>query len=100
MDKGNKVNYDSSWYLIKRLYTEHIHHYRQKFLAVIFLMLLAAITTAINAWLMQPVLDSIFFNKELTMLYIVPTFIVINSIVKGGALLSTVHNEKIGPENY
>ena len=85
MDKGNKVNYDSSWYLIKRLYTEHIHHYRQKFLAVIFLMLLAAITTAINAWLMQPVLDSIFFNKELTMLYIVPTFIVINSIVKGGA---------------
>ncbi|MDJ1257635.1 MAG: ABC transporter ATP-binding protein/permease [Candidatus Midichloria sp.] len=85
MNKGNKVNYDSSWYLIKRLYTEHIHHYHQKFLAVIFLMFVAAITTAINAWLMQPVLDSIFFNKELTMLYIVPTFVVINSIVKGGA---------------
>ncbi|CAK6537855.1 MAG: ABC-type multidrug transport system, ATPase and permease component [Candidatus Midichloria mitochondrii] len=85
MNKGNKVNHDSSWYLIKRLYTEHIHHYRQKFLAVIFLMFVAAITTAINAWLMQPVLDSIFFNKELTMLYIVPTFVVINSIVKGGA---------------
>ncbi|AEI89383.1 ABC type multidrug transport system [Candidatus Midichloria mitochondrii IricVA] len=48
-------------------------------------MFVAAITTAINAWLMQPVLDSIFFNKELTMLYIVPTFVVINSIVKGGA---------------
>ncbi|MDJ1304925.1 MAG: ABC transporter ATP-binding protein/permease [Candidatus Midichloria sp.] len=85
MNKGNKVNYDSSWYLIKRLYTEHIHHYRQKFLAVMFLMFVAAITTAINAWLMQPVLDSIFFNKELTMLYIVPTFVMINSIVKGGA---------------
>ncbi|WP_160162292.1 ABC transporter ATP-binding protein [Candidatus Midichloria mitochondrii] len=54
-------------------------------MAVIFLMFVAAITTAINAWLMQPVLDSIFFNKELTMLYIVPTFVVINSIVKGGA---------------
>lgn len=85
MNKGSKVNYDSSWYLIKRLYTEHIHHYRQKFLVVIFLMFVAAITTAINAWLMQPVLDSIFFNKELTMLYVVPSFVVINSIVKGGA---------------
>ncbi|WHQ47215.1 MAG: ABC transporter ATP-binding protein/permease [Candidatus Midichloria sp.] len=85
MNKGSKVNYDSSWYLIKRLYIEHIHHYRQRFLAVIFLMFVAAVTTAINAWLMQPVLDSIFFNKELTMLYIVPTFVVINSIVKGGA---------------
>ena len=85
MDKENKSNYDSSGYLISRLYTEHIYNYRKRFAVVILLMLIAAITTAVNAWLMQPVLDSIFFNKEMEMLYIVPAFIVVNSIVKGGA---------------
>jgi len=85
MSKQNKPDYDNSWYLIERLYKEHISLYRKRFAIVIVLMFVAAITTAANAWLMQPMLDSIFFNKELSMLYIVPVFVVANSLIKGGA---------------
>ena len=77
--------YDSGKYLFKRLYREHISVHYKKFAVVIILMLITAITTAINAWLMQPALDNIFFNKQLDMLYIIPSIIVINSLIKGVA---------------
>ncbi len=46
-------------------------------------MVLVASATAINAWMMQPVLDDIFLNKNKSMLLILPIAILLISITKG-----------------
>jgi subfamily B ATP-binding cassette protein MsbA len=48
-------------------------------------MLVIAGTTAASAWLIQPVLDDIFFKKEVKMLYFIPPLILINALVNGAA---------------
>ena len=48
-------------------------------------MLFISLTTAVNAWLMQPVLDEIFLKKEADMLLLIPIAVLVNSIVKGVA---------------
>ena len=46
-------------------------------------MLIVSATTALNAWLMQPVLDEIFLKKNEKMLYIIPVVVVVLALVKG-----------------
>lgn len=48
-------------------------------------MIIVAITTAANAWLLQPAVDKIFVDKVLTMLWIVPAMIVFVAIIRGSA---------------
>ena len=48
-------------------------------------MVIVASATAINAWMMQPVLDDIFLNKNLEMLMILPVAILLIAIFKGMA---------------
>tara|TARA_B100000378_G_scaffold208867_1_gene171901 strand:- start:1112 stop:2791 length:1680 start_codon:yes stop_codon:yes gene_type:complete len=46
-------------------------------------MVFAAATTAANAWIMQPVLDDVFLDKNKDMLMILPIAVLIIAIVKG-----------------
>ena len=46
-------------------------------------MIIVAAATALNAWMMQPVLDEIFINKNRTLIIIIPIAIIIIAIVKG-----------------
>ena len=46
-------------------------------------MILVAGTTAINAWMMQPVLDDIFLKKDKEMLIILPIAIIFIAVIKG-----------------
>ncbi len=46
-------------------------------------MILVAGTTAINAWMMQPVLDNIFLKKDREMLIILPVAILFIAVIKG-----------------
>jgi subfamily B ATP-binding cassette protein MsbA len=48
-------------------------------------MVVVSITTAVNAWIMQPVLDDIFLKRDHTMLYLIPLAVVINAIIKCAA---------------
>jgi ATP-binding cassette, subfamily B, bacterial MsbA len=48
-------------------------------------MLVVSITTALNAWMLKPVLDEIFLNKNTTMLYIIPAAVFFNALIKGAA---------------
>ncbi len=68
--------------LVKRLYTNYLIHYKKKMLIAGFLMVLVAVTTAANAWLMQPVLDDIFLKKDRSMLVYIPIAILIIFTVK------------------
>jgi subfamily B ATP-binding cassette protein MsbA len=48
-------------------------------------MVVVASATAANAWMMEPVLDDIFLNKDKTMLLIVPIAVFTITVIKGFA---------------
>lgn len=48
-------------------------------------MILVAATTAANAWLMEPVLDKIFVQREMRMLFLIPLAVIIIAIIKAVA---------------
>ena len=57
------IDYDSSVYLVSRLFRVFLRPYYKKIALSILCMIFVALSTATNAWLMQPVLDDIFLNK-------------------------------------
>ena len=46
-------------------------------------MIVVAGATALNAWMMQPVLDEIFINKNKTLIVLIPIAVVTIAIFKG-----------------
>ena len=74
--------------MMKRLLVEYIAPHKMKMALAIVCMVLAALMTATNAWMMQPMLDKVFLQKDATMLTIIPiaVFLVtfINSIANYG----------------
>ena len=70
-------------FIIKRLFNQYIKkHYVKLFLSM-FCMIIVSSTTATNAWLMQPVLDDIFIDKNDDLIIIIPVIIFIIAITKG-----------------
>ena len=84
-DRANSNSDTSTWNLIYRICSEHISRYKKRFFIAIGCMILTALATALNAYLMQPVLDSIFSNKDLGMLYVIPALIILNSLLRGAS---------------
>ncbi len=66
-----------------RSYWPEYRHYRGKLLLSFFAMLLVAGASAGIAWMMKPLLDDIFLNKNTTMLYVLPLFILLAYLAKG-----------------
>ncbi len=79
------INYDSNWYLVKRLTNEYIIPHRKTFLISIALMLIIAGTTSLHAYLVKPALDSVFVEKKANALIIIPIIVLLVTIVKGFA---------------
>ncbi|MDF3046962.1 MAG: type multidrug transport system [Candidatus Midichloriaceae bacterium] len=77
--------YDSSFYLISRIFSEHISSKASPIIFAILCMLVVSVTTAVNAWLMQPVLDDIFLKQNHKMLYLIPIAVIINALIKCAA---------------
>ncbi len=77
--------YEKSSYLILRLLREYLRPHWRKLAVAIICMLLVAASTAMHAWLMQPVLDDIFLKKNSTMLLVVPLAVLAITLVKGFA---------------
>ena len=80
-----KNKYDSGWYLFKRLFVNYIKPLLKRLVLAVFCMIVISCTTAISAWLIQPVLDDIFVNKDKSMLYLIPPVILVNTIINGVA---------------
>jgi subfamily B ATP-binding cassette protein MsbA len=68
--------------LIRHYWPEY-HHYRGKLALSFVAILLVAGASAGIAWMMKPLLDEIFLNKNATMLYILPLFILLAYLAKG-----------------
>jgi len=79
--KNNKS--EKSIVLVKRLIKEHVRPYFGKLLLAAICMAIVAAATAGNAWLMQPVLDEVFLNKNTKLLLLVPIAVMTIAIVKG-----------------
>ena len=71
--------------LVKRLIREHVRPYFGKLLLAAICMAIVAAATATNAWLMQPVLDEVFLNKNSQLLLLVPIAVMTIAIIKGVA---------------
>ena len=75
----------SSRALVARLYRGHIRRHLAKLSFAAFCMILVAAATAANAWLMEPVLDEVFLNRNETMLLMVPLAVLAIALIKGVA---------------
>jgi subfamily B ATP-binding cassette protein MsbA len=71
--------------LLKRVLKEYISAYRGRVVVAMLCMVVVAATTAANAWMMQPVLDDIFLNRDAQMLYLVPIAIICIAVVNASA---------------
>ncbi len=72
--------------LLKRLYKDYTKKYLAKiFLALIFSVILAGSTSSI-AYLLDPAIEKIFLNKDRTLIYIIPLFIILAFVGKGLSL--------------
>ncbi len=84
-NKIEEINYNSTWYLAKRLAREYIVPNRKSFFVSIALMLLIAGTTSLHAYLVKPALDSVFVEKKMGALIIIPIIVIIVTAIKGFA---------------
>ena len=66
-----------------RHYSPEYRHYTGKLLLALLAMVMVAGSSAAIAWMMKPLLDDIFVNKNMQMLYVLPVFILLAYLVKG-----------------
>ena len=83
MEEINKIQKSKTLPLVKRLFNDYVRSYKFYIAMAVICMVFAAATTAANAWIMQPVLDDVFLDKNKDMLMILPIAVLIIAIVKG-----------------
>ena len=66
-----------------RTYWPEYRHYRSKLLLAFVAMVMVAGASAATAWMIKPLLDEIFLNKNTTLLYVLPLFIMLAYLIKG-----------------
>lgn len=71
--------------LVKRLLKNHAKPYQLHVALGVFCMILVAMTTALLAQQMQPIIDDVFFRKNASMLYIAAAEVFLLFFVKGAA---------------
>ena len=73
-------------YTLKRLYKDYTKKYLNKILLSAFFSILVAGSTSSIAWLLDPAIKKIFIEKDQTLIFIIPIFIILAFAVKGIAL--------------
>ncbi|MEE8246820.1 MAG: ABC transporter transmembrane domain-containing protein, partial [Alphaproteobacteria bacterium] len=68
--------------LVARLFREQVRCHLGRIALAMVCMALAAAATAATAWLIQPVLDQVFVNRELSMLTLVTGAVLVIAVVK------------------
>src|SRR5258708_18048141 len=75
----------SSTVLMQRLLREQVRPHLGRLLLAALLMAVLAAATAGNAWIMQPVLDQVFINKDHGLLGLIVAGVLALALVKGMA---------------
>ena len=80
-------------------YLPYYKNYKKEFFLAFLGMLLVSFATAATAYLVKPVLDKIFIEKNETMLYLLPIAIILSYLFKGiGAVLQQYYISYIGED--
>jgi subfamily B ATP-binding cassette protein MsbA len=77
--------YEGSFYLVKRMLTNYVAPYRGRLVIAVLCMLVVAAATAAVAWIMQPIIDDIFLNKNSDLLAVISLGIIAIFFIKGMA---------------
>lgn len=85
LEYKQNAKYDSGFYLLSRIFSEHVSPKRFAIFLTVLCMIVVSLTTALNAYLMQPVLDDIFLKQDHKMLYLVPLAVIVNALIKCAA---------------
>ena len=73
-------------YILKRLYNNYTKKYLNKILLSVFFSILLAGSTSSVAYLLDPAIKKLFVEKDQTLIFIIPIFIILAFIVKGVSL--------------
>ncbi len=80
-------------------YLPYFKNYKLKFLFALIGMILVASGTAGTAYIIEPLLDQVFINKDKEMLYLVPLFVIALYCAKGfGGYIQTYYISFIGQD--
>ncbi|MEO1942082.1 MAG: ABC transporter transmembrane domain-containing protein, partial [Campylobacterales bacterium] len=86
------------WQFLKE-YFQYYREYKREFGLALLGMILISVGSAGTAYLVKPVLDSIFINKQERMLYILPLFVILVYLIKGiGSVLQQYYISYIGED--
>ncbi|MDA7582795.1 ABC transporter transmembrane domain-containing protein [Candidatus Pelagibacter sp.] len=72
--------------IYKRLYRDYSKKYLDKILLSVFFAVLVAVSTSSIAWLLDPAIKKIFVEKNQSLIFLIPLFIIIAFTIKGFAL--------------
>ena len=72
--------------ILKRLYKDYTKKYVNKILLSVFFTILLAGSTSAVAYLLDPAIEKLFINQEQSLIYLIPSLIVIAFAIKGGSL--------------
>ena len=83
--------------ILKRLYREHVRHHIKKILIALVLSIIVAGSTSATAWLLDPAVKKIFIDKDKTLAWLIPVWIVLAFSSKGISLyLARINVIKVG----
>tara|TARA_B110001452_G_scaffold58723_1_gene45575 strand:+ start:888 stop:2627 length:1740 start_codon:yes stop_codon:yes gene_type:complete len=74
--------------ILKRLYQDYTKKYLKKIILAIFFSILLAASTSAVAYLLDPAIKKLFLEKNQTLIFIIPFFIIVAFVVKGFSLYS------------
>ena len=72
--------------IYKRLYRDYSKKYLDKILLSVFFAVLVAVSTSSIAWLLDPAIKKIFVEKNQSLIFLIPLYIIIAFTIKGFAL--------------
>ena len=73
-------------YILKRLYNDYTKKYLNKILLSVFFSILLAGSTSSVAFLLDPAIKKLFVEKDQTLIFIIPIFIIFAFLIKGASL--------------
>ena len=83
--------------ILKRLYREHVRYHIKKILVALVLSIIVAGSTSATAWLLDPAVKKIFIDKDKTLAWLIPVWIVLAFSSKGISLyLARINVIKVG----
>ena len=68
--------------LIKRIFKTQVKKYISQIIIIFLFIIISAISTSAVAWLLDPAIKKIFIEKNKSLLFVIPSFIVIAFLIK------------------